>query len=91
MWISSTVVCLPLLQWCPGADAMLLARNAAAMWMLPESPRWLVVDGRLDEALAVIHVMFTNAKLPLGKHRRNLLLHMQQCHALQCQSSTVGH
>ena len=36
------------------------------MWMLPESPRWLVVDGRLDEALAVIHVMYTNLRLPIG-------------------------
>ena len=39
---------------------------AVAMWILPESPRWLVVDGRLDEALAVIHVMFTNDRLPAG-------------------------
>lgn len=47
----------------PVVPGMILS---AAMWMLPESPRWLVVDGRLDEALAVIHVMFTNDTLPQG-------------------------
>ena len=47
--------------------------------MLPESPRWLVVDGRLDEALSVIHVMYTNDQLPRGKPWLWLPLLLMQC------------
>ena len=37
-----------------------------ALVILPESPRWLVVNARLDEALAVIHRVYTDSSLPLG-------------------------
>jgi hypothetical protein len=37
-----------------------------AVCLLPESPRWLVVSGRLDDALAVMHRVHTNQLLPIG-------------------------
>ena len=37
-----------------------------AMFILPESPRWLVTQGELDKALAVIHQVYTRNQLPLG-------------------------
>jgi hypothetical protein len=40
--------------------------NAAALFLLPESPRWLVVNGRLDEALTVIQHILTGSTLPNG-------------------------
>lgn len=44
-----------------------LSRAAAAsLFILPESPRWLVVNGHLDVALAVIHRVFTKSVLPAG-------------------------
>ena len=43
-------------------------RGAAGLFVLPESPRWLVVSGRLDEALAVIHKIYTSAGLQNGIH-----------------------
>lgn len=39
----------------------------AGLLVLPESPRWLVVSGRLDEALAVIHKIYTSAGLQNGE------------------------
>lgn len=49
--------------------ALLLMRAccAAALVLLPESPRWLVVQGKLDDALAVMHRILTNARLPQGE------------------------
>ena len=48
--------------------------GAAGLFVLPESPRWLVVSGRLDEALAVIHKIYTSAGLQNGDTLCNLIL-----------------
>ena len=40
--------------------------SAVSLFILPESPRWLVVNGHLDMALAVIHRVFTRSVLPTG-------------------------
>ena len=56
--------------------------RAAALWFLPESPRWLVVDGQLDTALAVIHQVYTKEKLPLGGA-------LQQADAVACAAVAI--
>ena len=40
--------------------------GAAALLLLPESPRWLVVNGQLDAALAVMHQLYSDGMLPAG-------------------------
>lgn len=40
---------------------------AAALFVLPESPRWLVVNNRLDEALVVIGSVYKSAGLANGE------------------------
>ena len=47
------------------ADGLMLA-CVVAMFILPESPRWLVTQGELDKALAVIHQVYTRNQLPSG-------------------------
>lgn len=45
---------------------MWMSLRAAALFVLPESPRWLVVNSRLDEALAVIKRILASTTLPDG-------------------------
>ena len=65
-----------------GSDKLL----AGAMWFLPESPRWLVVDGQLDAALGVIHRIYTKNKLPLGEPRGSWPVHV--C-SLECSTALL--
>ena len=44
----------------------MLCAAAVSLFILPESPRWLVVNGHLDVALAVIHRVYTKSVLPAG-------------------------
>lgn len=50
---------------------------AVALCLLPESPRWLVIHGKLDDALAVIHRMYTDNQLPRGEGLRRKLSAVQ--------------
>ncbi|KAL6777919.1 hypothetical protein ACKKBG_A16230 [Auxenochlorella protothecoides x Auxenochlorella symbiontica] len=53
-------------RWMVGAPlGPALALGGCAI-LLPESPRWLVIRGRLDAALAVIHRIFTKQALTPG-------------------------
>lgn len=36
--------------------------------MIPESPRWLVIHGQMEQALGVIHKVHTSSTLPTGIH-----------------------
>ncbi len=51
--------------WVPNECCCL--RYTAGLYVLPESPRWLVVSGRLDEALAVIHKIYLSVGLQNGE------------------------
>jgi hypothetical protein len=53
-------------RWMVGAPAIPALVMAVAAMYLPESPRWLVTEGRLDEALAVMHKIHTSQVLPQG-------------------------
>ena len=51
-------------RWMVGLPIVPAVALAAGIVLLPESPRWLVVAGRLDAALAVIHRVLTSRRLP---------------------------
>lgn len=55
-------------RWMVGLPVLPAAVLAVSLFILPESPRWLVVNGHLDSALAVIHRVFTRSVLPTGTH-----------------------
>ena len=53
-------------RWMVGAPLPFAVLLALCAIFLPESPRWLVIQDRLDDALAVIHRIFTNTVLLPG-------------------------
>ena len=58
---------------------------AASLFILPESPRWLVVNGHLDMALAVIHRVYIGSVLPAGQ------LAVSASMLLRCKTHTTRH
>ncbi|CAL5219691.1 g1578 [Coccomyxa viridis] len=50
-------------RWMVGLPGILGLVLSAALFILPESPRWLVVNNRLDEALSVIRRVYMSAGL----------------------------
>lgn len=52
--------------WMVGAPVLPAIIMSFSTCILPESPRWLVLHGRMDEALAVIHRVHTSQVLPTG-------------------------
>ncbi len=58
---------------------------AASLFILPESPRWLVVNGHLDMALAVIHRVYIGSVLPAGQLAVSLVM------LLCCKTHTARH
>lgn len=53
-------------RWMVGAPIVPALLLSLALCLLPESPRWLVIRGRLPEALAVIHGAITLCCAPLA-------------------------
>ena len=62
---------------------------AAALVLLPESPRWLVVNGQLDAALAIIHRIYTKSDLPLGMVNNRSALRLQQTRPRQAGKGVI--
>ncbi|CAL8467848.1 g7386 [Coccomyxa elongata] len=60
-------------RWMVGSPSILGLVLSAGLLVLPESPRWLVVSGRLDEALAVIHKIYTSAGLQNDEVEQELM------------------
>lgn len=61
-------------RWMVGAPLPFAVVLALCAFFLPESPRWLVIQNRLDDALAVIHRIFTDTALLPGERRTKLSL-----------------
>ncbi|EIE20926.1 MFS general substrate transporter [Coccomyxa subellipsoidea C-169] len=60
-------------RWMVGSPSVLGLVLAAGLYVLPESPRWLVVSGRLDEALAVIHKIYLSVGLQNDEVEQELM------------------
>ena len=74
-----------------GLPAVPGAAMAMALVLLPESPRWLVMRGRLDEALATLRMTHAAGK-EVGRAAANTHIRVldQDSHAVSLKSGLSG-